>query len=128
MRKLFTLAVAMVGLMAFTNAQISDNFIITPNDVTLIKNRGFDEVTIEECSFTNEIGNPQLPVKVLSYVLPYNSTVTSVEVNSVTQQKLEGNYYIFPTQPPRRLDGAPIPADREIYVRNISFTIKENFC
>ncbi|MCL2311689.1 MAG: hypothetical protein FWC41_04265 [Firmicutes bacterium] len=109
MRKTITLIVALLGLTTFLNAQINDTFIVTPNDVTLKKNRGFDEITIEGCSFTNEIGNPQLPVKVLSFVLPYNSTVTGIDINSVVSEKLNGNYYIFPAQPPRRLDGSEPP-------------------
>jgi hypothetical protein len=105
----------------------------------------------------------------MSFVLPYNSTVTNIQVNSITEQKLSGNYYIFPVQSTRWLDGSepppfvepnpeiynsnnsypnkvveiindgythgyhvvtvaiyPIeyyPANREVYLRNISFTI-----
>ena len=109
MRKTFTLTIALLCLTTFLNAQISDNFIVTPNDVTFIKNRGFDEMTIEGCSFTDEIGSPQLPVKVLSFVLPYYSMVTGITINSISQQKLDGSYYIFPAQPPRRLDGSEPP-------------------
>ena len=153
-------------------AQVSDSYVLTPNDITLYQNGEYDVIITAENTFTDEVGSPQLPVKIISYVLPYNSTVTGINV-SVTQQKLEGNYYIYPAQPPRRLDGSepppfvepnqeiynsnnpypnktveiindgythgyhvvtvaiyPVvyyPIDREIYLRDISFTIKENF-
>ena len=166
MQKILLLAIAFISLSAF--AQISDSYVLTPNDITVYRNGGYDVIITEEQSFTDEIGNPQLPVKIISYVLPYNSTVKSIDI-SVTQQKLEGNFYIFPVQPPRRLDGSeeppfvepnpeiygsstpypnkiveiindgythgyhvvtvaiyPVmyyPADREIYLRDINFTI-----
>jgi len=146
--------------------------MVTQNDVMFKHNTGFDEMRINECSSSGDIGNPQLPVKVLSFVLPYNFTVTGVVINSIVQEKLSENFYIFPAQPPRRLDGSeeppfvepnsaiygssapypnktveiindvythgyhvvtvaiyPVvyhPANREIYLRDISFTINYN--
>ncbi|MCL2312577.1 MAG: hypothetical protein FWC41_08875 [Firmicutes bacterium] len=174
MKKTITLIIAWLCLTTFINAQISDSFIVTPNDVVFKQNEGYDEIAVSECAFTNEIGYPQLPVKIMSFVLPYNSTVTNIQINSVTEQKLSGNYYIFPVQPTRWLDGSepppfvepnpeiynsnnsypnkvveiindgythgyhvvtvaihPVvyhPAEREIYLRDISFTINKNFC
>ena len=172
MKKITVLIIALIGLTAFSNAQISDSYSLNLNDIVIKQNGVFHELFIEECTFTNEIGNPQLPVKIVSYVLPYNSTVIEIEINSITQEKLSGNYYIFPTQKQRKIDGSespifvepnleiynsnvpypnktveiisdgythgyhvvtvaiyPIeyhPASREIYLRNISFTINYN--
>ena len=168
MKKLAILITALIGLAAFSNAQISDSYVLTQNGLTIHQNGLYDVINTEEQIFTDEIGNPQLPVKIISYVLPYNSTVTGIDV-AATQEKLNGNFYIYPTQPPRRLDGnegplfvepnqavysssAPYPnktveiisdkytygyhvvtvaiypvvyhpANKEIYLRNISFTI-----
>jgi len=109
MKKITILLIVLIGLFLWANAQISDTFIVTPNDVMFKQNEGYDEIRINECSLTGDVGNPQLPVKIISYVLPYNSTVTSIEINSVAQQKLSGNYYIYPAQPPRRLGGSESP-------------------
>jgi len=173
MKKITIITITLMGLFLLTNAQVNDVFVLTPNDLTFHRNGEYDEILItNEYSFTDEIGNPQLPVKIVSYVLPYNSTVTSIEINSISQEKLSRNYYIFPTQLPIPLDGSetppfvepnpevynsnipypnkvveiindgythdyhvitlalyPIvyhPADREIYLRDISFTINYN--
>ena len=162
-----------MGLFLLTNAQVSDSYVLTPNDITIHQNGEYEEIMItNEYSFTEEIGNPQLPIKIVSYVLPYNSTVTGITINSISQEKLSGNYYIYPAQPPRKLDWSepppfvepnpdiynsntlypnktveiindgythgyhivtvaiyPIvyyPLDREIYLRDISFTITYN--
>jgi hypothetical protein len=63
MRKTITLIIALTNLLLLTNAQISDTFIVTPNDVAFKQNEGYDEIAVSECAFTNEIGYPQLPVK-----------------------------------------------------------------
>jgi hypothetical protein len=172
MKKLIILAIPLMGLLSFVKAQISDHFTLPQNDVTIQQNGGYDLISIVDCSYTDEIGNPQLPVKIVSYVLPYNSTVINIEINSMVQEKLNENYYIIPVQPPRALDwseppsfvepneavyGSSVPypnktveivgdgytygyhvvtvaiypveynpANREIYLRDISFTINYN--
>ena len=170
--KKITLAIVLIVLSIFLKAQISDNFTLIQNDIKVEQNGIYDELITVENTYTDEVGNPQLPVKIVSYVLPYNSTVTGIEVNSMTQEKLDGNYYIVPVQPPRALDWSepppfvepnlevynsnlpypsntveiindgythgyhvvtiaiyPVkyyPADREIYLRDINFTINYN--
>jgi hypothetical protein len=127
MKKFLFLIITTISLPILINAQISDNFTVTPNDVIFVQNGSFDEINIMGCSFTNEIGNPQLPIKIMSFVLPYNSTITAIDVNA-TQQKLNGNYYIFPTQLPRPLDGSEPPPfiepNLEIYNSNIPYPSK----
>jgi len=110
MKKITILIIALMGLLVLANAQISDTFILTPNDLTILQNGIYDEIIItNENSFTNEIGSPQLPIKIVSFVLPYNSTVLDIQVNSLTEQKLNGNYYIYPVQPTRWLNGSEPP-------------------
>ena len=128
MKKITILLIALIGLVAFSNAQVSDNYVITPNDLTIQSNGGYDILEIIDHSFTDEIGNPQLPVKIVSYVLPYNSTITGITINSISQEKLSGNYYIFPTQPPRKLDWSDPPPfvepNLEIYNSNTPYPNK----
>ena len=170
MKKIYFLAIVFISLSAF--AQISDSILLSPKDLIIQSNGEYDLLEIIDHSFTEEIGNPLLPVKIISFVLPYNSTVTGIQINSVTQEKISGNYYIFPAQPQRRLDWSeappfvepnsavynssvpypnkiveiindgythgyhvvtvaiyPVeyyPENREIYLRNISFTITYN--
>ncbi|MDL2262867.1 hypothetical protein LJC11_05140 [Bacteroidales bacterium OttesenSCG-928-I21] len=171
MKKLIILIVTLIGLFGVLSSQVSDNFMLTTNDLIISTSGEYDIISTTDFSFTDEIGSPQLPVKFVSFVLPYNSTITGLDV-TVTQQKLNGNYYIYPAQPPRMLDGSdppefvesnldiynsnepypnktveiisdgythgyhvvtvaiyPVeyhPANREVYLRNINFTINYN--
>jgi len=126
MKKILLFAIALISLHAF--AQISDSNVITPNDITVYRKGGYDLLLTADNTFTDEIGNPQLPVKIVSYVLPYNSTVTGITINSITQQKLDSNYYIFPVQQPRVLDGSPTPPfiepNPEVYNLNTPYPNK----
>jgi len=94
MKKITILLIALIGLVAFSNAQVSDNYVVTPNDLKIQSNGEYDILEMIDHSFTDEIGNPQLPIKIVSYVLPYNSTVTGITVNSISQEKLSGNNII----------------------------------
>ena len=127
MRKFIILFAVIIGLPIFSIAQVSDSFVLSSKEVTHRQNGSFDELIIEEYSFTDEIGNPQLPVKIVSYVIPYNATVTGIDV-TVSQQKLSGNYYIFPAQPPIPLDGSNPPPfvepNQDIYASSTPYPNK----
>ena len=130
MKKITILIATLLGFIAFVNAQISDSYVLTQNDLTFHRNGEYDEILItNENSFTEEIGNPQLPVKIVSYVLPYNSTVTGITVNSVSSQKLSGTYIIIPLQPTRYLDGSEPPPfvepNPEVYNSNTPYPNKK---
>jgi hypothetical protein len=56
MKKLVILVAVVIGLPIFSIAQISDRFVLTQKDVTVRQNGNFDELMIEECFFTEEIG------------------------------------------------------------------------
>jgi len=112
MKKVTILIIIIISLTAFLNAQITENYTLHQTDLIIQQNGMYDEIIItNEYSFTDEIGNPQLPIKIISYVLPYNSTVLDIQVNSLTETKLNGNHYIY----------------RDIYLRDVRFAIMENF-
>jgi hypothetical protein len=125
MKKVIILAIALVGLSALVNAQINDSYILNQNDVIIQQNGVYDEISIDGCTYIDEVGNPQLPVKIVSYVLPYNSTVIGMVINIVSQEKLSGNYYVYPVQSPRVLDGSDTPPfvepNSEIYNSNTPY-------
>ncbi|MCL2168159.1 MAG: hypothetical protein FWH59_03405, partial [Lentimicrobiaceae bacterium] len=117
----YSFSVSTQNIIKFTWSVVGGQNFFKQND-------GFDQILINECSFTEEIGNPQLPIKIISYVLPYNSTVTGIIVNSISQEKLNGNYYIFPTQPPIPLDWSDPPPfvepNLDIYNSNVPYPNK----
>jgi hypothetical protein len=75
MKKTFIFMLSLIGLIVFSQAQVSDNFTINPNDLRISRDGIYDIISTVDNTFTDEIGNPQLPIKIVSYVLPYSSTV-----------------------------------------------------
>jgi hypothetical protein len=104
------LVINLIGLPVLLKAQVSENFTLSQNELIFQKNADFDELTLKDYSFTEEIGNPQLPIRIESFVIPYDAVVSGLQITSVTKQKNKGKFYIYPTQPPRPLDGSDPPA------------------
>ena len=91
-------------------AQVSDRFALSQDEILFQRNTDFDELITSEYSFTEEVGNPRLPVHIESFVVPFEATVSDLQVTSVSKQKIDGNFYIYPAQPPIILDGSESPA------------------
>jgi hypothetical protein len=103
------LLITFISLPILIQAQISGSIKLTQNELIIQKNAEFDELLVKKFRFTDEIGSPQLPVCVESFVVPYEAIVTGISINSVIKKKIEGEFYIYPTQPPRPLDGSEPP-------------------
>jgi hypothetical protein len=98
-----------IWLPALLNAQINDNFTLLKNEIVFQKNAEFDELVTKDYSFTEEIGNPQLPVRLESFIVPFDAVVSGIQISSVTKQQIYGEFYIYPTQPRIILDGSDPP-------------------
>lgn len=92
-------AILFIVLQNSINAQVSESFTFNQKELIFQKNADFDELTTKDYSFTEEIGNPQLPTRIESFVVPYDAIVSGISVTSVTKQKLKGEFYVYPTQP-----------------------------
>lgn len=104
------MVITLIGLPVLLKAQISESFTLPQNELIFQKNAEFDELITKDYTFTDEIGNPQLPVRIESFVVPFDTIVSGIYTTSVTKQKIKGKFYIYPTQPPRPLDGSDPPA------------------
>ncbi|MBU4486089.1 MAG: hypothetical protein KKD38_04100, partial [Candidatus Delongbacteria bacterium] len=82
------------------------NITAEVSNIKTISQNGYDVVLIEDgYEFTKEIGNPQLPVRILSYLIPLESSVESVTINSSQIEILNSQEYnVYPTQPPLKTD------------------------
>ena len=97
MKKIIVSIIITIGTTMFLNAQISNSHELTPSDLIIRTNGEYDTIGAIGHFFTDEIGNPQLPVKIVSFVLPYESTVIGLSITT-TQQQLGGSYYILLSQ------------------------------
>ena len=99
----------LLSLCSTIKAQVSDNTSLQQSNIVFQQNGIYDEISVEGCSFTEEIGNPQLPVFFETFVLPYNAVITDIQITTTNSQHIFGNYFIYPTQTPRKLDGSEAP-------------------
>ena len=84
----------------FSHTQISDKLKIDKLDLKSEKIKGFDRIDWKSDYTTREIGNPELPVYRVSYVLPIDAVVTGVSFKIKEKEKLERQFDIFPVQEP----------------------------
>lgn len=79
---------------------ISGTLTLTPQEITIDSLEGFSRIRFQQGEYTADPGKPQLPVKTLSYVVPFDAVVTGVQVTSLQKQHLPGVYTVYPAQYP----------------------------
>ena len=75
-KQLYLLLIGLLPL--FIYAQISDKLTITKKDIKSEIVNGYDKINWKSDFRTKEVGNPDLPVYRVSYVLPVDVLVTGV--------------------------------------------------
>ncbi len=80
---------------------VSIDFSVT--DLAFSSSEGFDIIYLKGCDITDQVGEPQLPVKLLQVALPPGSKVEQVVVTNSESQILPKEYLVFPAQPPQIL-------------------------
>jgi len=108
------------------SAELSHVVEFSPEDLIFSSSDGFDIINMKDCDITNEVGSPQLPVKLVHVVLPPGSEVEEVLVTEAEGKFLPDQYQIFPVQPPRILSlmQQPIPfvpPEPKIYQQNTEY-------
>jgi len=89
-----------------------DQLSITPKD-------NYDQIRLPGCYIASDVGAPALPQKSVYVSIPFDKRVENVEVVAVTKVVLEGQYTIYPMQPPVPTDSDSHPGfvapDKSIY-------------
>ncbi|MCK4359543.1 MAG: hypothetical protein KAW92_12555, partial [Candidatus Cloacimonetes bacterium] len=101
----------------------------------------YDFVSIsqeKDLEFSREIGNPQLPFKIVRLYLPQGKEISQITIISKESEYLEGEFSIYPAQPPQILTSSEDeiefiqPADdvyssSELYPEEIVKIAKQGF-
>ncbi len=82
------------------NAQIKSQIQITQKEITIQKDAGFDRIIQSSDFTTNEEGSPELPITLKSFVIPMDAENVKLNIQNVSKQKMDGQYMIYPAQPP----------------------------
>jgi hypothetical protein len=99
------------------------NAIFSSSDFSFFKTNGYDRIKAVKFSFQGEPGTPELPVVYLNYIIPSNSKVESLTINTVDFIELNEPYFIYPHQKNVPIgESTPwIPPDTSIYNKDALF-------
>jgi hypothetical protein len=113
---------ALLYLPAFSqNAyQISHTAQFSAEDLSFQKVEGYDVVWMKESGCLAQLARPMLPSVQIRIALPPGMEATGVRVVSTTSEEIPGEFDIFPSQPPLKLDLSDrnagfVDPDPEIY-------------
>ena len=97
--KLYFIAIFFFVGICVVQAQIRGQIQYTNEIVKTNKLDGFDKIVSNELT-TGEPGSPELPVLLKSYLIPVDADGVNINIQNVSKQKIEGQYNIYPIQPP----------------------------
>lgn len=122
MKKLFLISIFILVNYSLWS-QIQDNFNFDTNMITSTSIENFTKISFNSCDFTQEVGAPELPYKVVQYVIPYDKKVSSISLDSSRYITL-GSYLVYPAQPVYPLDEEPpafVEPDSSYYNSNSAY-------
>jgi hypothetical protein len=98
--KISFITILLVLGLHILQAQIKRQVAFSQNTVEIIKTNGFDRIVHDENHSISEAGSPELPVVMKSYLIPVDASKVTVRINSLSKQKIKGQYTLYPAQPP----------------------------
>ena len=100
MKKIFFITIILFFTVPFCFADYTGTVNTSQNELSFSTNNGYNVVTLQNGSLTAEVGAPELPVKILRFVIPIDKKVSGIVINNTTIQQLAGTYNIYPVQTP----------------------------
>lgn len=88
------------GNVLLIHSQVRWAYTTNPGDLRIEQTDSYDNVLLDSCELSKEVGKPQLPVRVESFVVPLEAKITGLKVLHAEKQKINGSFIIFPAQPP----------------------------
>jgi hypothetical protein len=123
--KKYCILLCLFSLCVYATAQLSSQVRTIQNDLTFSTQQNFDVVTLPGNDYTEIIGSPKLPVKVVRYLIPLEANVTDVVVTGTEKTLLPGAYDILPAQYPIPVGKYPqhefVQPDPKVYSSNLPF-------
>jgi hypothetical protein len=94
-------------------ADYKDSVKANVSDLRFSTQDGYDVIGLENASYIDQIGAPQLPAKIVRLLIPIDKKVDSISIDSVCVQQLAGTYHIYPVQAaiPMNVSPSLVPFD-----------------
>jgi len=89
-------------------AQVTYQALFSEEDLIFDRKGGFDVVSLQGGIRSQDVGSPDLPIKLITLILPNDGKVADVFVINKRQILLEGDFLIVPSQPDEKTDGSNI--------------------
>jgi hypothetical protein len=86
-------------------AQINYHLFFSENDLSFNRRNGYDLVDLKNAEKIEEIGKPDLPLKLLHLLIPNDSEVESLIITGKSYEAIEGEYLISPALPDEKTKG-----------------------
>ena len=110
-------AVAQISYHSFFSG-VSHTVHFSENDLIFDRRDGYDLVDLKDGEKTGELGEPDLPLKLVHLLIPNDSEVESLIIMG-NSKVIEGEYFVYPAQPDEKTDGMIkrtwVPPDSETY-------------
>jgi hypothetical protein len=97
------------------------------SNLTFDKIAGYDVVQYQDLTMTQEVAAPQLPVKIVHMALPPGKDIAGVSIVKLESEYLDGEYNLFPAQPPQilsRTDVQFVQPDQDKYLSSSRYPEK----
>ena len=99
------------ALSVFSNqglAQVTYQAIFSEEDLLFDRKGDFDLVSLKDCIRSQDVGSPDLPIKLIHLILPNDSEIADVSIADAHPLFIEGDFLIFPGQLDEKTDGSDI--------------------
>jgi hypothetical protein len=125
--KIYFAIILLFAGISVVQAQIKGKVLSGTKEIKTIKENGYDKIIGNYSFFIEEVGSPELPVVLKSYLIPMDADNIIIDINSVSKQKIAGEYTVFPAQPPQTTNNKYtlfVQPDQKIYDSEIQFPNK----
>ena len=94
------LAGLLLGGAATAGAALADaTMSFRPDEVRITSDRAHSAVAVDGCVHLAEVGEPDLPVRILRFVIPADARVSDVSFTCADVVELPGSHVVMPAQP-----------------------------
>ena len=109
MRKIIYSIAAFLVCAIAAKAQITGHINFNEADIEISAQGDYSKVRLEGANgLTRQVGAPELPVIIKTFVIPADAKVTGVDVTVSSRTALDGTFMPYPAQPPMTVgDNAP---------------------
>ncbi|NDW08127.1 C25 family cysteine peptidase [Dysgonomonas sp. 520] len=99
MKKSFLLLTTLLLSMGLFS-QVGGRVNFAPSELEVISYGEFVRFSLPNTESGDDVGTPELPYVIQSFIIPTNANVTGIRINTLTKRKLPGAFYVYPSQPP----------------------------